>query len=88
MIDLEDLPVVGGLFAGGQIFADLLVNNGELMAWILAHLAEIVGVLSLLNRLGGYFGWIPEGIVSDLLMVALVALLLIRVAKLVTPNDS
>lgn len=89
---LSDLPVVGRVAALGGLVGDLLLNGGDLVVSLgfvlVTHIPEATSLLLTLNRLAGRLEWVPTAFVEDLLTVALVVLLVYRLARFATDTDN
>jgi hypothetical protein len=75
-LDLEDVPLLGGVISSGGAVLDLLLNSGEIivatLSIVLADPATLLRALSVLDVLG--FGLIPAGLLDQLIAVLVVAL--------------
>lgn len=86
-MEVRDLPVLGKFVAIGTVLFDLVIQSGDMVIVVLWMLLEnielIVPILSTLNRLAADLPSIDEGLVSDLLMVALALYLVYQIIRLV-----
>lgn len=86
MIDLSDVPGVGRLLTLLGAVADLLLNSGEFVfvfvEFLLSNMGLLTAILRTLESLANRIPLLPAGIFDDLLTAALVAFLVIEIARL------
>lgn len=77
--DVRSVPILGSVAAVG---GDLLLNGGEIILSLLASLAELFPVISLVSgSIAPQLDWIPTGLANQILLVAAVAAVGIRLYR-------
>lgn len=88
-MDLSDVPIVGRLVAALGVFADVALQGGETILWLVVLLVDgilgqpeiMVAILTTLNRLGDKITFLPAETIDTILTAALVAILILYVAR-------
>lgn len=87
-MSLDDLPVVGQLLAVGTALLDLFANGGELVlalfTFLLGHMGLLFPFVTTLDKLAPRIGWVPPGVLDQVVTVVLVAMLATYLFRLVS----
>lgn len=77
--DVRSIPILGSVAAVG---GDLLLNGGDIILSLIASLAELFPVISLVSgSIAPQLAWIPTGLANQILLVAAISAVGIRLYR-------